>query len=306
MRRACSRTARGFELCYAQGAGAYLGGTTTAAPRKGNFPEGLAHPFVPYPRSKASSNCLGLPNKGHAFVAEKLSRQDRKSGFPIGASLAALPGEDGARAGELLIEGMSRYEDAGVDFIEINESCPNTGEELLEGEGLAQRLQFVSEKFLQKRSRTLPVILKFSPDMNAERLEDLIPLLFRFGFDGVNFGNTSTCYSEIEDEICPREQELFRFFTTHFGGGIGGLPLRAPSLELVRKASRIVKEQGDASKEFHIIQTGGVHCGEDVADSLAAGASLCGWYTGYFSAFASQGHDLYQTLYKDLDRRLSQ
>jgi hypothetical protein len=49
------------EVAARQGAGGWLAGSTTARPRAGN----AGTPFVPYPRSGAASNWLGLPNPGH-------------------------------------------------------------------------------------------------------------------------------------------------------------------------------------------------------------------------------------------------
>ncbi|MEO1082782.1 MAG: hypothetical protein AAFY88_00925 [Acidobacteriota bacterium] len=51
---------------------------------------------------------------------------------------------------------------------------------------------------------------------------------------------------------------------------------------------------------YHIIRVGGVEDAQDVADSLAAGASLVQWYTGYFEAFGRDGHRLYTRLYRDI------
>jgi hypothetical protein len=84
--------AEGYERAYAQGAGFYLAGTTTSLPRKGNVKNGIALPFVPYPKSHAASNWLGLPNKGHIETAKHISTFSHYPEFPIGASVSMDPG----------------------------------------------------------------------------------------------------------------------------------------------------------------------------------------------------------------------
>ena len=54
-----------YKLMYQQGAGGYLGGTTTPNSRIGNIKEGIHLPIVTYPLSDAASNNLGLPNEGN-------------------------------------------------------------------------------------------------------------------------------------------------------------------------------------------------------------------------------------------------
>ncbi len=118
----------GYELAARQGAGYFLAGTTTARPRSGNRAHGVALPFAPYPRSGAASNWLGLPNDGDEAVAARLARFERVEGFPVGASLAGCPELAGGERLAALLRGLELYDRAGVDFLELNESCPNTGE----------------------------------------------------------------------------------------------------------------------------------------------------------------------------------
>jgi dihydroorotate dehydrogenase len=300
------KNGEGYPLTVAQGAGWYLAGTTTGQPWAGNRwgfrGLGVAQPFAPYPRSAAASNWLGLPNDGTPAVAQRLEtmlRHGRQEGVPVGASVAATPGlDEEARLAEL-VAGMAAYGAAGVDFLEINESCPNTAEGRPQDSSLARRLEVVGERFLRQRTRPLPVIVKLSCDTPLEQLPDLLALLVKAGFDGINFGNTSCDYPGLRPALDPRERRLYDFFTRRFGGGVSGRPLRARSLELVRTAAEILAAK-PPPQEFHVLRTGGVESGEDVAASLAAGASLCGWYTGYFEGLSRHGHGVYRAILEDL------
>lgn len=318
----------GYELAWRQGAGYWLAGTTTARPRTGNRGGGAARPFAPYPRSGAASNWLGLPNEGHETVAariERTVREERREGCPVGASLAAVggsgaaggpageggpdPAEDEALAG--LIEGLRLYERAGADFLEVNESCPNTGEASPAGsdaeeaawQALHRRLERIAEAFLTRRSRPLPVIVKLSVDTEPERVPELVDALAELGFDGIDVGNTSTAYQALRPAIAGAEQPLYDHFTGRFGGGLSGRPLEERSLSLTRTAARHLdrrRKEGGAGRELHVVRTGGVETGRDLAASAAAGAALSGWFTGYFEAFARHGHGVYRGVYEEL------
>jgi dihydroorotate dehydrogenase len=286
----------GYETVWRQGAGGYLAGTTTAHKRTGNARNGITKPFAPYPRSRAASNWLGLPNDGHEAVAKRLAAFERKADFPIGASLMTAPESSGEEALRELVEGMEWYDKANVDFLEINESCPNVAHGASTLDAIAERLAYIGQRFLQKRSRNLPVVVKFSTDTASADVEPLLDILLASGYDGVNFGNTSTNYTKHRAMLHADDQELFDYFTQTFGGGISGEPLRTSSLELVRAASTYIASQ-KLAREFHIIRTGGVATVQDVEESFSAGASLCQWYTGYFERFAEDGHRLYGRMF---------
>ncbi len=298
------KNGEGYEMVAAQGAGAYIAGTTTPRPRTGNRRAGIALPFAAYRRSAAACNWLGLPNPGHRAVAERLRGLERHAGVPVGASVAADPdpalGEEEKLAG--LVRGMELYAKAGVDFLEMNESCPNTEETAAArgpGGDLGRRLGYVAERFLARRRRTLPVIVKFSCDTANDQVTELVATLVELGFDGVNFGNTSTDYARCREEISPVEASVYDYFTRTFGGGVSGRPLKSASLRLASLAVGYLRQQS-LDREFHVVRTGGVEDAEDVRRSEAAGVALNGWYSGYFEAFGRDGHGVYRRLYRRL------
>ncbi|MBS1537596.1 MAG: hypothetical protein JST20_07610 [Bacteroidetes bacterium] len=298
------KNGEGYPLVARQGAGAYLAGTTTGSPRKGNKKNNIYQPFAPYPRSKAASNWLGLPNEGHGVVAERLSELDKINGCPIGASVSASPGEHEKVALVELTQGMNLYEKAGVDFIELNESCPNvpshgiTSTAVLDDQ-LVNRCEYIFHTFLQKRKRRLPVIVKFSNDTHITMVPLLIDLLVTLGFDGINFGNTSTSYKQYEPYIHPSEKKLYEYFVSNFGGGLSGKPLLSSSLSLCTASVDYLREHLP-KHEFHVIRTGGIETPEDVHASEHAGISLNQWYTGYFENYSHTGNDVYQKFYEKL------
>ncbi|HLC71400.1 MAG TPA: hypothetical protein VJI32_05300 [Candidatus Nanoarchaeia archaeon] len=291
------KNGEGYAMVAKQGAAAYLGGTGTWNARRGNEKDGIYLPFVPYPASHAASNWLGLPNDGDEINSGRAKQLERIADTPLGWSVMGSPDFQGEEKIRHLVKSMRAYVRAGVDFIEINESCPNTSHGKQQDDGLAHRLRYVKEHFLDQRPQRIPVIVKFSNDTNIEQLPALLDLLFQLGYDGVNFGNTSTAYAQRREHINLKERKLYDFFTTTFGGGVSGKPLRESSLELAARAVGYAKA-GPPAQEFHVIRTGGVETWDDIQHSERAGISLNQWYTGYFEHFAIDGHDVYKKLFE--------
>ncbi len=290
-----------YEVVAAQGAGAYLAGTTTQLPRPGNRKHGVFQPFAPYPRSGAASNWLGLPNRGHQQVAAHLATLPRYPGLPVGASLSLDPSPQLEAQERLrgLIEGLHLYREAAVDFLEINESCPNTEDDRRGGlDALRHRLRTVSEEFLGQTSQP-PVLVKLSCDTRPDDVDGLVEMLIELGFDGINLGNTSVAYDRHRSALSAVEQPLFDRFRQRFGGGLSGRPLKEDSLRLSERAVQRVVALG-AEEDFLVWRTGGIEGAEDVRRSLAVGVSLCQWYTGYFEHFARYGHGVYRRLADEL------
>ncbi len=263
---------------------------------------GICLPFVPYPKSHAASNCLGLPNDGDKVNSDRARLLRTASNIPVAWSVMGYPGFQGEEKLNYLIGGMQLYELEGIDFLEINESCPNTAHGKPQDNDMANRLKYIKEKFLDHRSlynkkRQIPVVVKFSNDTEVEQIPYLLDTLFELGYDGVNFGNTSTAYDKKREMIDPSERKLYDFFTKTFGGGVSGRPLKESSLELSSRAVEYLKK-GGPSQEFHIIRTGGIENWNDIEQSERAGISLNQWYTGYFEYFAKYGHHIYRRFYE--------
>jgi len=284
-----------YELVAKQGAGAYLGGTGTWNARRGNEKNGIYLPFVPYPKSHAASNWLGLPNDGDEVNAQRVRELKREAGCPVGWSIMGSPDLEREEKLGRLVEAMCLYEQAEVDFLEINESCPNTSHGTPQDDDLANRLLYIKEHFLDHRERSLPVVVKFSNDTDVSQVPLLMDLLFGLEFDGVNFGNTSTAYDDMRSRIKSRERKLYDFYTKTFGGGVSGAPLKERSLKLASRAVEHLKA-GPPSQEFHVIRTGGIENWQDIKESESVGVSLNQWFTGYFENFSQHGHGVYSTL----------
>lgn len=290
----------GYEFVASQGAGAYLAGTSTSRLRNGNHKNGIHHPFTTYPKSKSASNWLGLPNLSHKEIHKNISKIQKVDGCPIGVSVSATPEIDPHIALQELIDGLHLFQDSQVDFIELNESCPNvaghTKSESVLDEHLIERLTEIATNFLSLRTRNLPVIVKFSNDTSLNQVPELIDTLLQFGFDGVNFGNTSTQYAKYRENIHFSEQYRYDYFTQTFGGGLSGDILKQSSFDLSTTAVQHLNTLS-MTKEFHCIRTGGIDSINDLTKTDTS-PSLYQWYTGYFEELSKHGLDIYKKFYE--------
>lgn len=297
------KNGEGYYTFAKMGAGAYLAGTTTFVPRKGNKKMGIKHPFMPYPDSNASSNWMGLPNAGHSTVANELSKIQKIKKCPVGISVAYDPDvSDESERNKGMLSGLQMYDKAGVDFIEINMSCPNVKHDIgnadcnnLDCKDI-DKFSYLSDNFLKKRQRNLPVIVKYSNDFDTKLLTKTIDMLVDLGFDGVNFGNTSTDYKRYASLIFGHDKLLFEYFTSYFGGGLSGRLLKDRSLFINKNAANYLQTK-KLSKEFYCIRTGGVSKFEDIIDSKESGIFLNEWFVGFFDNFAEHGFHTYKKLF---------
>lgn len=283
-----------YDLMQSQGAGGYIGGTSTYNPRVGNTLDEVYLPFLSLVKSGVSLNYFGLPNLGDEILAKKYITFNKNAQCPIGWSVMRSPDYTETDGMFNLIKSLWMYHNSSqIDFIEINESCPNINVRV---DDIVGRLEFIATNFLNKRARHLPVIVKLSNDLTTDILKDLMSILIKYKFDGVNLGNTSTNYQATIGHIAQSEQKLFNYYTSLFGGGIGGRYLKAKSLNLCAAAAKF-KKQLNPDYEFHIIRTGGIDNLADIYDSDQVGVSLNQWYTGYFTNYAQFGNNLYKKIF---------
>jgi len=285
-----------YDISYKQGAGGYLLGTTTSNPRAGNTKHDIYLPSVMLPSSNAAINFLGLPNLGDQVIIHNISKYNSYKNFPFGVSLMRSPDYSECQGLELLVESLFEYNGLElVQFIELNESCPNVKSG--DNSRLLARLSYISEQFIKKRTIRKPIILKLSNDLELRNLSDILEAVVRCGFSGLTLGNTVTEYSNYQNQLTRADRELMHYFTQNFGGGLSGAPLWDKSLELIRGASQLLQNI-KPEQEFHLIQCGGIDSATKVRQSLDAGASLCQWYTGYFESLAKYGDNIYKNIYK--------
>ena len=254
------KDAEHFEGLAALGFGFVEVGTLTPRPQGPNPPPILAR----VTRDRALLNRMGFPNKGAEAAARRLA--ERSSTVIVGANL-------GKNRETALEQAASDYAAAAgllaphADYLVLNVSSPNTPglRELQSVESLRALIAAVR----QAVSDT-PLLVKLSPDMSDEELDAVADLALELELAGIVATNTTV----RRDGLATPAAEVAKLAWAE-GGGVSGAPLKARSLEVLR---RLRARVGD---RLVLVSVGGIESADDVWERVLAGATLVQVYTGF-------------------------
>ena len=236
------------------------------------------------PKDGAIINRFGINNKGVKNAVEHLKR-DRPNVI-VAANISKNTtsiNEDAAKDYETSFALLYDF----VDMFVVNVSCPN-----VVGLTALQDISFLSDivdRLLDLRryyDTYRPILLKVSPDLSTEQLDDIIDYCLRSGIDGIVAGNTTRSRDGLT--IDPKKIEEIG------NGGMSGAPVHKKNLELVRYIH--TKSEG----RLPIIGVGGIMSGEEAKALMDAGASLVEIYSG----FIFEGPGLIKRIIKYLENCL--
>ncbi len=253
-------------------------GSLTPLPQDGN-----AKPrCFRVPGDKALINRFGINNKGVKNAVEHLKkvRPEVIVAANISKNTSSI-NEDAARDYEKAFGLLYDF----VDMFVVNVSCPN-----VVGLTALQDITFLGEivdKLLDLRmyyDTYKPILLKVSPDLAHQQLDEIIDYCLRSGIDGIVAGNTTRSREGITS-ISKEKIEAIG------NGGMSGAPLHKKNLELVKYVH--TRSEG----KLPIIGVGGIMTPEQAKAMLDAGASLVEIYTG----FVYEGPALIKNIIKYLE-----
>ena len=112
-----------------------------------------------------------------------------------------------------------------------------------------------------------PILLKISPDIPREQIDEILDYCMLSGIDGIVAGNTT----RSRDNLTIPQSKIDEIGA----GGLSGAPLYKKNLELVR----YVKEK--AGGHLGIVGVGGIMSGEQAREMMDAGADLVEIYSGF-------------------------
>jgi len=254
-------------------------GTVTPLPQEGNPKPRLFR----LPKDKALINRMGFNNEGAKAAAERV-RKFRKqqlsaignqpsssniqySGLIIGGNIGKnkmTPNEDAWKDYEICFNELHDV----VDYFVVNVSSPNTPglRDLQQKDSLKKILTNLQEinktKNIQK-----PLLLKISPDLNQNDLDDIIELALEIQLDGLVAANTTISRNNL---ITNKET-----IETIGAGGLSGKPLN-------KEAERITNYIYTKTKgTIPIISSGGIFTSSDAQEKFKNGASLIQVWTGF-------------------------
>ena len=237
------------------------------------------------PGDKALINRFGINNKGVKNAVEHLKkvRPEVIVAANISKNTSSI-NEEAAKDYETSFGLLYDF----VDMFVINISCPN-----VVGLTSLQDINFLSDivdRLLDLRmyyDDYRPILLKVSPDLSHQQLDEIIDYSLRSGIDGIVAGNTTRSRDGLTSISAERIEEIGN-------GGMSGAPVHKKNLELVRYINE--KSEG----RLPIIGVGGIMSPEDAQAMLDAGASLVEIYSG----FVYEGPELIKKIIKHLENKV--
>ena len=151
------------------------------------------------------------------------------------------------------LEVVDRCNDAPVDMLEINVSCPNVKEGAIAFGQKADALYSITDQ-IKKHSKK-PVIMKLSP--NVTDITEMAKAAEAAGADAISLINTIT---GMKIDVHRR-----KFALANKTGGLSGPAIKPVAVRMVYQAAHAVK--------IPIIGMGGIATAEDAIEFMLAGAT---------------------------------
>lgn len=253
------KNAVAFPALLALGFASVETGTVTPLPQTGNPKPRVFR----LPTERGLINRMGFPNLGVEAVVNNLialRQPSRLVGCNIGPNKAAV--EEG-RAPDDFVHAWKRVAPY-CSYVAVNISSPNTpGLRSHQRADALEAILLAVRKERNQRQRR-PLVLKISPDLTEEELNDVVAVALKHRVDAIAATNTTL----------DRPTTLHSTHATE-SGGLSGLPLARRAAASVQQLVRLVNGQ------IAIIAAGGIFTGRDVLAAISAGATFTQTYTGF-------------------------
>ncbi|PJD90462.1 MAG: dihydroorotate dehydrogenase (quinone) [Legionella sp.] len=235
-------------------------GTVTPKSQEGNPKPRLFR----YPNQQAIVNRMGFNNKGVDVLVKNIKHSAYKG--ILGINIGKNKETDLNRAHEDYLYCL-RQVYPYASYITINISSPNTPSlrQLQQEEYFSALLNELSQaqRHLEDiHQRKVPLLVKISPDEEADTLKKMVDLMLLHGIEGVIATNTTT------------QAHLLLASSSVPQGGLSGMPLQ----QLATMNLALIK--GHAGNKLTLIGVGGIHDVASAQEKINAGASLVQLYTG--------------------------
>ncbi len=210
-------------------------------------------------------NRMGINNDGALACAERLRNRNKE--IIIGGNIGKNTTTKIENALDDYIENFNILHEH-VDYFVLNVSCPNVSnftklQDVTFLESLIPKLKEINDN----KTKSKPILLKISPDLNKKQLDETIKLVIEQHLDGIIATNTTISRENLKTSS---------FKLNKIGnGGLSGLPLKNRSTEMIRYIAEIT------NNKIPIIGVGGIMDENDAIAKLEAGASLLQIYTGF-------------------------
>ena len=234
-------------------------------------------------KDKAIINRMGFPSKGKKYCVANL-KKGKKHDFILAGNI----GKNSNTTNQLAVDDYlasfrALYE--YVDFFVVNLSCPNV-KDLTKLQDMKSQIEIIEAliKFRRGQNEYRPILIKISPDLSKEQIDDTIEVINITNIDGIVATNTTT-----SREGLTISQEKIDAIAN---GGMSGATLTKKAIEIVR----YIHEKTNG--KLPIIGVGGIMSVQDAVDMLNAGASLIQIYSGFIYNGPTFAKDICKELVK--------
>jgi dihydroorotate dehydrogenase len=231
---------------------------------------------------------MGFNNQGSARVADRLARRPRGPLAPVlGVNIGKTKVVEEADAVSDYVKSTERLA-RHADYLVVNVSSPNTPglRNLQAVSHLRPLLTAVREAADAATTRRVPLLVKIAPDLADEDVDAVADLALELGLDGIIATNTTIGREGLRASAA--EVEAIGM------GGLSGAPLKARSLEVLRRLRK--RTEG----RLVLVSVGGIETAEDAWQRILAGADL----VQGFSAFIYEGPFWMRRIHKGLSARV--
>jgi dihydroorotate dehydrogenase len=235
---------------------------------------------------------MGFNNDGADVVAKRLKKfkntglqtttSKKQNKLIVGGNIGKnklTPNEEAWKDYEYCFNILHEF----VDYFVVNVSSPNTpGLRDLQQKDSLKKILTHLQRLNNEKDNQRPLLLKISPDLTKDELDDIIDLVMEIKLDGLVAANTTIRRENLITSIDEIEQAGT--------GGLSGKPLNNGSTLMTKYI--IEKTEGSVP----VISSGGIFSGEDAKEKFDAGASLVQVWTG----FIYEGPSIVENICKSL------
>lgn len=238
-------------------------GTLTPRPQPGN-PKPRLFRCIP---QQGIINHMGINNPGvEAGVAN--IRRTRNFNGVLGVNISKNKVTPNEEAHHDYLACLRAVWDV-ADYVTINFSCPNVPnlQDLAKADSAADLLSLLKSEqsnLANDTGRYVPLVMKISPDMGEQQINDLAHVFQDCQLDGLICTNTTTTRTGVEDHPAAKES-----------GGMSGKPLYDRANETLEAFAKAL------NGSIPIIGVGGITTPEDAVKKMELGASLVQLYSGF-------------------------
>jgi dihydroorotate dehydrogenase len=255
------KNAEVYDMLGSLGFGHIEIGTVTPKAQPGNPKPRLFR----LPQDNALINRMGFNNNGLQSAIKRLRKRNNK--LIIGGNIGKNTATSNDNALDDYIACFNGLYDF-VDYIVVNVSCPNiTDLHKLQDQDSLELILKTLDNLRTEKTKYRPILLKISPDLNFNQIDETLEVIKKCNIDGVIAVNTTTSRDNlITDKVKVKSIA---------NGGLSGKPVSNRSTEIIKYIS--TKTNG----KLPIIGVGGIFSKEDALEKLNAGASLVQVLTGF-------------------------